>query len=429
MANDDEDKRDDASSSDGARHDGPVPEDSGNDERTSEASSGGASEPGDAEGDGEPRPSANETLSRSSPAEPAAAALDGPSGGAKSDVKRLSAGARLAAAKAAKAAAKQAKKEARRAEQQPKPAEPSEQPQPDAAGPEAELEQTELGRVALRAGRWWESNQRLGWIAIAAVSLVIVGALAWMHHADTESRAAGALLEEAVEIAGARVTSDAEPSSAEEGDAPRERTFPTARARDEAALEAYRRIVEVYPSHPAAGLARLGMGKALMALGRYDEAAAAYDEAFRRHGSSSHVGSQALEGLGYAREAAGDLDEARSAFERLAEFDEQAHALLARYHLARLMIARGERDQARTALRELVDALRSDMLDDTSGPRRPYVLAEAEARLRELDPSASTSTRGLLGGAPLDGEGGGIDPETLQRLIRQMQERSGEDEE
>ena len=59
----------------------------------------------------------------------------------------------------------------------------------------------------------------------------------------------------------------------------------------------------------------------------------------------------------FAQEAAGNTDEARATFERLGNLDDNAYEQVASYHLARLMLSRGERDEARTALRELVDAL------------------------------------------------------------------------
>ncbi|MFO0710397.1 MAG: tetratricopeptide repeat protein [Sandaracinus sp.] len=348
---------------------------------------------------------------------------------------RMSAGARLAAAKAAKAVVKAAKKEERKAAAAS--AQPQPEPEPDAnsveAQPEdpvAQLNESELGRAALRAGRWWENNQQMGWIAVGVAALAIVGFLGWQYHKDSTSAAAGTLLEDAVEIASARiVAADAEePSEDEEDDAEPEQTFPSRSARDEAALEAYQAVISQYPDQPAAGVARLGAARALLALGRNDEALEMYQAAFDRNGGrSGTIAWQALEGVAFAQEAAGHADEARSTYERLGNLDNHAYEQVANYHLARLMLARGERDEARTALRELVDALRADTVEDSSEPRFPYLLSQAEVRLRELDPSSATSPGAhLLPGGPEAGDGIGadqIDPEQLQRLIQQFQER------
>jgi tetratricopeptide (TPR) repeat protein len=272
----------------------------------------------------------------------------------------------------------------------------------------------------------------MGWIAVAAAAIAIVGFLGWQYREETTSAAAGTLLEEAIEIASARIESpDAadEASEDEDEDADEERTFPTRTARDEAALEAYEALRSQYPGHPSAGIARLGAARTLLALGRNDEAREMYQEALDRDGGrSGTIAWQALEGIGFAQEAAGNADEARATYERLGDLDGHSYEQIANYHLARLMLARGERDEARTALRELVDALRAETVEDSSEPRFPYLLAQAEVRLRELDPSSATSAGpqllgpggGAAGGGP-GGGGGDIDPEQLQELIRQFQ--------
>lgn len=345
---------------------------------------------------------------------------------------RMSAGARLAAAKAAKAVVKAAKKEERRAAQEPEegPSEPT-ATEPVSDDPVEQLNESELGRAALRAGRWWETNQQVGWIALGVAALAIVGVLAWRFQSDSSTTAAGELLTEAVEIASARIApeGDTEP---DEGEEP-ERTYPSQSARNEAALEAYEAVIAQYPDHAASGVARLGAGRALLALGRNDEAREVYQAAFDRNGRSGTIAWQALEGVAFAQEAAGDRDAARETYERLGNIDGHAYEQVAHYHGARLMLAAGQRDEARTALRELVEALRADTVEGSSEPRFPYLLSQAEVRLRELDPSSATSTPSLLGGGGGGiggglggGEGGGagdISPEQLQELIRQFQAR------
>lgn len=434
MANDDDEKR-----SDDERDD--------NDSDQGSEGSGGAESASSESADEDDE----STSSEPSGEEAAPASSEAAGAGPKAESgagKRMSAGARLAAAKAAKAVVKASKKEERKAARdatsgEPQPAEP--EAVEASTEPLAELNESELGRAALRAGRWWESNQQMGWVALAVAALAIVGFLGWTYRSDTQSVAAGELLAEAVEISGAPIEAaaeDAEEPESEatedgaEDDAEEELTFPTRTARDEAALEAYRQVVSQFPDHPSAGIARLGVARALLALGQHDEARAAYQEAFDRNGRASHIAWQALEGMAFAQEAAGQAADAQATYDRLANLDDHAFEPIARYHLARLMMSRGERDEARTALRELVDSLRADTVENSTEPRFPFVLAQAEARLRELDPSSATSTGGsmLPGGGPGGpggglqvggGEGGDIDPEQLQELIRQLQARQG----
>ncbi len=427
MSNDDDDdKRDSA----------PDESDSSDESSASEASETEAkrTESADDDTSSETESSASSsTSSTSAKAEPASSAAAG---------SRMSAGARLAAAKAAKAVVKASKKEERKAATQTEVTQGTEADAPVAeAAPEdpvKELEESELGRAALRAGKWWESNQQIGWIALAVAAIGIVGFLGWRYQEDTSSAAVGVMLEDAIEIASARVVPEGEEPAAtddedEDEDAEDERTFPTRAARSEAALEAYQAIVAQHGDHASAGIARLGAARALLALGRNDEAEAMYQEAFDRNGRSGVIAWQALEGVGFAQEAAGNPTEAQSTYERLGNLEDHAYEQVANYHLARLMLSRGERDEARTALRELVDSLRADTLEGSSEPRFPYLLSQAEVRLRELDPSSATSAGPSLlgpGGGPGGGglqlgggEGGDIDPEQLQQLIRQFQER------
>jgi tetratricopeptide (TPR) repeat protein len=377
---------------------------------------------------------APEGAGESAPSSGLAASPEGPSSGPSVDASkgtRMSAGARLAAAKAAKSVAKAAKKEERKAAAQTNVVEEAaaEAPAAEAAPDDAvkQLEESELGRAALKAGRWWESNQRFGWVAIAAAALGIVGFLGWQYSRETTSAAAGELLEEALEIASAPIE-DADAAGPDDEGENDERTFPTRSARDEAALEAYQAVLTHHPDHASAGIARLGAARTLLALGRNEEAQDMYQQAFDRNGGrSGTIAWQALEGVAFAQEAAGNTDEARATFERLGNLDDNAYEQVASYHLARLMLSRGERDEARTALRELVDALRAETVEDSSEPRFPYLLSQAEVRLRELDPSSATSAGPQLlgpgGGAP--GEGGDIDPAQLQELIRQLQAQQG----
>lgn len=428
MSNDDDDKRDSA------------PDESSNDEASSKESS--SHEASDDESSSESESSESSSSSTAEASEPRGESASTSDATGKGS--RMSAGARLAAAKAAKAVVKASKKEERKAASQTDVVEaaPEEAPAEAApADPVKELEESELGRAALRAGKWWESNQQMGWIAVAVAAIAIVGFLGWQYHKDTTSAAVGVLLEDAIEIASARVVPEGEEPAADDddeddGEEP-ERTFTTRAERDEAALTAYQAIVAQYPDHASSGIARLGAARALLALGRNDEAEAMYQQAFDRNGRSGVVAWQALEGVGFAQEAAGNPTEAQATYERLGNLQDHAYEQVANYHLARLMLARGERDEARTALRELVDSLRADTVEGSSEPRFPYLLSQAEVRLRELDPSSATSAGpsllgpggpggglgGQLGGQLGGGEGGEIDPAQLQELIRQFQER------
>jgi tetratricopeptide (TPR) repeat protein len=345
-----------------------------------------------------------------------------------------SAGARLAAAKAAKAAKKAAKKQTLRDEAgvaQQSAFERAKAEEPRDA--QEILTQSPLGRAATKAGEWAEANRQIA-IGVAAVAAVaLFGWLGWSWWTGNQAAAAGALLTDAMEISAAEiVTPDAEAEAEPDDDdatpeADAAPTFETLAARNDAALAAYRRVSTEYPSSTAATWAKLGEGRTLLDQGEYEAARTAYEAAFHASGEDTVIAWQALEGIGASYEAERNWDEATSTYERLSGIADGAYTSAASYHLARMHAASGDESGALTAFRELVESLQEDSEDGE--PAFPYVLAQAELRLRELDPSSGGS-----GPSPLTipgGDGGGVeglegmDPEQIQELIRQLQTKSG----
>lgn len=326
----------------------------------------------------------------------------------------LTAGARLAAAKAAKAARKAAKRGKEKKE----------------ADPVAQVRDSQLAKKAQEAGSWAAQNRNVVIAALVVILLGIAGWAGWSSYSDGQAQAAGALLADAVEIAQAEIVAAEEPGEDAAGETAREEadsdappTFPTEEARAEAALEAYRRVLTEYPSSDAAIWARLGEAKALADLGRHGEAREAYEAAEGEGGSDPSVALRALEGIAFTFEAEEQWDQALQVYERLAAIDGQRYQPVAEYHRARMYIAKGERERATETLRELVEDL-GQAEDDDERQDFAYVLAQAETRLRELDPSAAPPPRASespLGG--LGGPGGQMSNEQLQELIRQFQQK------
>ncbi len=347
-----------------------------------------------------------------------------------------SAGARLAAAKAAKAARKAARKSKESAGVPGTPGADTSKESVDA------LKESSIGQAATRATHWAQTNQSL---AIGIFAAFVIAALGWVGYAwwsSSQAQSAGALLEEAVEIANAEIVAadaeDSEDAPSATGDAPAEEeapTFATRTERSEAALTAYRRVLTEYPSSEAARWARLGEARALFDLGlsepeQIEAARGSYEQALREAGGDPIVAWRALEGIGFTYEVAGDFAEAIEKYEELRSIDDGAYQAPADYHIARMRIAMGETVQATTTLRELVNTLRTSGEEDE--PEFPYVLAQAELRLRELDPGSAAEPTSPMMIGPEGAPGGlppgleGIDPAILEQLRRQIQQGAGE---
>ncbi len=360
-------------------------------------------------------------------------ATQAPTGGKP---QRLSAGARLAAAKAAKAATKAAKKQARRDEAGASQSAAEREAEDRARTQSAEdvLKESPLGRAATRAGEWTQANRQLAMGVAGLAAAALIGWIGWTWYTTSQATAAGTLLSEALRISSAEiVAADEEPadeppadaSDDDEGDeAPH---FATIEERNVAALEAYRRVTSQYGGSVAANWARLGEGRTLLGQGEYGDARTAYQAAFDASGDESVIAWQALEGIGATYEAEQDWEHATATYERLASLADHAYESVANYHLARMRAASGDEAAALSSFRELVDTLREE--GDEGEPPFPYVLSQADQRLRELDPSAQGAGPSIHGGDGGEGgEGGGIDsltPEQIQELIQRLQTKGG----
>ncbi len=154
--------------------------------------------------------------------------------------------------------------------------------------------------------------------SLVIAALVVVGAAgaaggywAWRTHREAQADAllvAAHTLAEAPVIPGA--SAPAEPP-------PQGPTYPSEKARLEAALPAYFRVVERYPGTRAATAALYHAAGALAALGRLDEAAARYQEVLKRDPKGVY-GQVAELGLADVHLAAGRVDQAIAIYRRLA---------------------------------------------------------------------------------------------------------------
>ncbi len=382
-ASDERDDADEGSSGD----DGDEARASSDDESSDDASERGSSD------DASERGSSDDESSDDADEEGAEAA---PAATAKSTKKSKpgSAGARLAAAKAAKAAKKAAKKAQVAAESGTGA---GAIPRADEEAPVEALKESAIGKAAVKAGEWADANRSIALAVAAALVLSVVGVGGWMWWSNRQAQAAGVALAAALRIASAEIVAPVEtpegedppaaPTTDEDDDDP---TFETAEARREAALEAFRVVSRDFGGTPGARWARLGEARMLLEGGSRDEARAAFQRALDEAGDDPTVALRALEGIAFTHEAAGELEQARDRFEEIGRIEDRAFAPISRYHLARLAMGEGDRVGATTALRELTTELREADAEE-GGVEFPYVLAQAQARLAELDPSTASS--------------------------------------
>jgi tetratricopeptide (TPR) repeat protein len=153
-----------------------------------------------------------------------------------------------------------------------------------------------------------------------------------------------------------------------------ENTFRTEEAKLNAALPKLKTAADAHPDTSAGITARYHMGSALAALGRYDEATAAFDDVVRRAGANSLYGRMARMGKGDTQLRAGQLDAAIATWKDLAtqaSDDLPVDAIL--MELAKAYAQKGDKEEARKAFTQIVD----------QHPDSPYI-ADARAELENL---------------------------------------------
>jgi predicted negative regulator of RcsB-dependent stress response len=178
------------------------------------------------------------------------------------------------------------------------------------------LKENEVANWVLDLKEQYEANRNIfhyAVIAVLVVALGVAGTAAW--RSMSQSRAAG-MLAEAMTVAESPVTA---PVAGEAGKVPTQPagTFPTDKARLEAALPKFMATAETYASSEVGAVARYRAAATLVALGRTDEGVRQYQQVIE-HGTGVVLAMAKL-GVADAQITAGKFDEAVSSLKTLTE--------------------------------------------------------------------------------------------------------------
>jgi tetratricopeptide (TPR) repeat protein len=215
------------------------------------------------------------------------------------------------------------------------------------------LKENELALAIGRANAWAGQNQRtvtMVAIALAVIGVAAIGFITWRNYVDGQSRA---LLAEAMVIDDARVVA-AQADPTVPAPAPQPGTYPTEKAKLEAALPKFLAAADAYPSTDAGQAARYHAASALVRLGRFDEALQHYDRLI--DSGSGLVPQMARLGKAETHLRAGKYDQAITDFKALSErtdLDVPKEALL--LELARAYKLAGKNEDARKTLNQIVE--------------------------------------------------------------------------
>lgn len=219
----------------------------------------------------------------------------------------------------------------------------------------------------------WLVERRTAVLGGLGVLLVVIAvATIATSRAQAGGREVGAKLADAVALTSRPVVekkADAAVVPPVAGDE-KEKSFPSKEAKDKAVQEALASVAKAHAGSPAGISASLGLAQAAYEAGRYDDAIAGY-EGYLKDGDKDSLGLFAVEGLGYAYEAKGDLAKAQATFERLSAAGAPGRAL---YHKGRMLEKQGKKEDARKAYEDVVTSFEKEV-----------VAGDARTRLELMD--------------------------------------------
>jgi tetratricopeptide (TPR) repeat protein len=220
------------------------------------------------------------------------------------------------------------------------------------------LKDNELAIALNRAQGWAEQNSRTITTAIAAIAVVVVAVLGFMAYRNNNENQARAALAEAMVIEEARVMPPGPPAgttndpNALGGQLPG--TYPTEKAKLEAALPKFQAAADAYPSSDSGLTARFHLARSLVTLGRFDEGIKAYDQVIA--GGNALLTRSAKLGKADAQLRAAQYDPAIATLKQIVDAKEPglpAEAML--MELARAYKLAGKTDDARKTFTQVVE--------------------------------------------------------------------------
>lgn len=228
----------------------------------------------------------------------------------------------------------------------------------------------------------WIVERSNALVSALIVLVVVVGVVQFARsRSEKQAHEVGTKLSSALELANRPVVEQKDGAA---GD----KSFPSRAAKNEAVEKAFAAIVAEHAGSDAAQTAALQLADLKLETGKADEAIAGYEK-YLADAPTGGLRLFAVESLGYAYEAKGDLPKAETAFERL---NAEGAGALALFHKARLAEKGGKKDEARK--------LYEQVAKDFPGEQ---VANDANTRLELMDvPAAGTGAFAQPEPAPVE---------------------------
>jgi len=223
------------------------------------------------------------------------------------------------------------------------------------------LKENDFATNLRRATDAVEGNRRPIVAGLGMLVLVVVIGGAYFYSRRHTANAAGEMLGTAMAIEQSPIA----PPSTLPGAKQQPGTYPTEQAKNDALLASYQQVATSYPSTPSGLAASYHAASTLLAMGRYDEAVAAFRAVTTKAGETSFYGTLAQLGAAEALEGAGKHDDAIKGLTDLAALRDGAlpvDGVL--MELARACLKAGKVQDARAAFKRVVDEFPSSAYVD-----------------------------------------------------------------
>jgi predicted negative regulator of RcsB-dependent stress response len=215
------------------------------------------------------------------------------------------------------------------------------------------LKENEVAHWVLELKDQYEANRKAisyGLLALLVLAVAVFGTMAWR---SMSANKAAAMLAEAMTVAEAPVTT---PVAGEAGKLPVQPagTYPSERARFEAALPKFLAVADAYPEAQAGLVARYRAAAAMVAMGRADEGIQQYRQVTEK--GTGVIAAMAKLGVADAQLAGGKFDDALAGLKELADKpgdDMPADGVL--MQLGRAYRLAGKAADARKSFQRIVD--------------------------------------------------------------------------
>lgn len=220
------------------------------------------------------------------------------------------------------------------------------------------LKDNELAIWLAESRKWYDENQNTIIAAIAAIVIVgggVAGYTIWKGNTDGQART---MLASAMVIEESRIAPPLPPAGTTNdpnnvgGQAPG--TYPTEKAKLEAALPKFLAAADAYPTNEAGITARYHAAGTLVGLGRFDEAQKQYDQVAASN--NAILAKMAKLGKAQAQIRAGQFDPAIATLKQLSEVTDPmlpAEGIL--MELARAYTLAGKTEDAKRTLTLIVE--------------------------------------------------------------------------